>query len=113
MCAARVVCNAVCALAPATDNEQAPVKATNIAAVLIRIITSHHEAVVDCNVSDCRTNVNCGVDFAEACNRTWFEGGFWSCNRNTRIQLGKIVYVTKQPALNRRNVANHESTLAG
>lgn len=67
--AIRVVCDAVCALAPATDNKQALVKASNIAAALIHIIISHYEPIVGCNVSDCQVNVNRGLDFTEVCRR--------------------------------------------
>jgi hypothetical protein len=37
-CAVRIPCGTVCALVPAAGHTKAPAKATNIAAVLIRII---------------------------------------------------------------------------
>src|SRR5664280_1606561 len=57
-CAILAPCGAVCASTPAAGSEQAPAKATHIAAVLIRIITP--TIVAGRNVSDCRANVNCG-----------------------------------------------------
>jgi hypothetical protein len=38
-CAGRIPCGAVCALVPAAGKPKVPAKASNIAAVLIRIIT--------------------------------------------------------------------------
>ena len=57
-CAIRVPCGAVCASAPAASSETAPAKATDIAKVLIRILTPTQTYRYP-TVSDCRGNVNC------------------------------------------------------